>query len=594
MALLARIALIVMLSAGLALAGPGQPNHAVKEDASAVMPSSSTVPNSTGGEVSVRIAPAPEPEPGTEQQRAGFFPFRPGYGFDGYRAEPGQFPEPPPVRFDWREIGKVTPVGNQGNCGACYALASIANLESSVLIAGGDVYDFSENNVKECDWWAINSSVGSCSGGNYSMVVSFLSQKGCVLEECDPYVPSNVVCKDDCPYVLTLLGWSAISADVIPDPEVLKAYILNSGPLFTAMIAANGSGWPSEFSNYDGSYTLYYDGPGNVDHAVLIVGWDDTLSHAGGRGAWIVKNSYGNSWGGPCGYGAEGGYFTIAYGSAMIGKYTSTVYDWREYDPDGIVLLHDEAGHMGSAVGFGGNVAWGMCKFVPTETMVVERVELWTTDATTDVDIYIYDDFSGGTVSNLLRSDLDNSFNELGYHSVELRESLMVPSGNDVFAVVRLANASYIYPVALDPYGPTSPGHCFVRPDGSGWTDITAAPGCETCDLCIRLRGTNDLSDVPGSDIPRIPGLDLNCQGGAGSEICVQYSIPTGGWVDLAVHDVRGRRIASLVDGYREASEHSVIWDGRNDEGSLSSPGVYFVRLAFDGDARTGRVILLR
>lgn len=593
MNLLLRIALALVVTAAPASAGTIQPDRTVAGDRPSVAASPSRSPTLSSGEISMRIAP--EPQPGTEEQRAGFFTFPPGYGFDGYQAEARQFPEPMPIRFDWRELGKVTPVKNQGNCGSCYAFASIANMESAVLVAGGGEYDFSENNVKECDWWATEYyHIGSCYGGNYNMVASFLSQRGSVLEACDPYVPSNVICKDDCPYMLTLLGWSAISADVIPDSEVLKSYILSSGPLFTGMIAANGSGWPAEFSNYDGSYTLHYEGPGSVDHAVLIVGWDDTLSHAGGQGGWIVKNSYGTSWGGPCGYGTEGGYFTIAYGSAMIGKYTSTIYDWQEYDPDGIVLCHDEAGHMGSALGFGGTAAWGMCKFVPAEAIVVERIEFWTTDATTDVDIYLYDDFTGGAVSNLLGSVLDNSFNESGYHSVELTAPVMTNPGDDVFAVVGLDNASYVYPVALDPYGPTSPGHCFVRSDDSGWTDITTTPGCETCDLCIRLHGTSDLSGVHDGGTPDMSGLALICHGNIGGEIQVRYSIPARGRVQLIVYDVQGRQIAVLVDGCREASRHSVVWDGRNDEGNLSSPGVYFVRLVFDGDARTSKAMLLR
>jgi C1A family cysteine protease len=590
--LLPSIVPVVVLSATLASVGTAPPARDGTGDASAVEPSPPIVLNSVGGEISTIIAP--EPVHVSEQQRAGFRPISPGYGFDGYQAEPRQFPEPLPMRFDWRELGKVTPVKDQGNCGSCYAFASLANLESSVLVAGGEEYDLSENNVKECDWWATEVGFGSCNGGNYNMVASFLSQKGSVLEVCDPYVPSNVPCRDDCPYVLTLLGWSAISAAEIPDPEVLKAYLFSSGPLFTAMNATQGSGWPSEFWHYDGSYTLYYDGPGNVDHAVLIVGWDDTLSHAGGQGAWIVKNSYGTSWGGTCGYGTEHGYFTIAYGSANIGEYTSTVYDWQGYDANGIVLCHDEGGFMGSAMGFGDIVAWGMCRFVPTENMVVRRVEFWTTDATTDVDIYMYDEFSGGTVSNLLSSDINNSFGEMGYHSVELPTPFMVNSGDDIFVVVRFTNASYIYPIALDPYGVTSPEHCFVSSDGSDWTDITTAPGCGTCDLCIRLRGTVDLSAVPEGNAPEVHGLDLICHGNAGTQIRVSYSIPTGGWVYLTVHDVQGRRVAALVDGYQEASEHSVMWDGTNDQGNLSSPGVYFVRLTFDEDARTRKVILLR
>jgi C1A family cysteine protease len=56
-----------------------------------------------------------------------------------------------PSRFDWRMTGKVSPVKNQGACNACYAFASIAALESRLLIDNAGLWDFSENNVKECN-----------------------------------------------------------------------------------------------------------------------------------------------------------------------------------------------------------------------------------------------------------------------------------------------------------------------------------------------------------------------------------------------------------------------------------------------------------
>ena len=59
-------------------------------------------------------------------------------------------------------------------------------------------------------------------------------------------------------------------------------------------------------------------------------------------------------------------------------------------------------------------------------------MEFWTTDITTDIDIYLYDDFDGTTLSNLIDSKLDNSFSEAGYHSVELDTPVPVSVGDDV------------------------------------------------------------------------------------------------------------------------------------------------------------------
>jgi len=121
--------------------------------------------------------------------------------------------------------------------------------------------------------------------------------------------------------------------------------------------------WCRELNSYDGSYMLYYDGQEEVNHAVLIVGWDDNLPHPGGSGGWIAKNSWGTDWGGPCGYSSERGYFTIAYGSAGIGSNASFVADWQDYDPSGGLLYYDEAGWTKDA-GYTSPVGWGLCQFL--------------------------------------------------------------------------------------------------------------------------------------------------------------------------------------------------------------------------------------
>ncbi len=393
-----------------------------------------------------------------------------------------------PSRFDWRELGKVTPVKQQGGCGSCYAFASIGNFESRVLIDAGMAFDFSENNVKECEWWD-----SSCNGGNYWRVASYLAIKGTVLETCDPYVASDVECKSTCPYVKTLLDWCVLSSDEPPPVDVIKSYLQTYGPLYTAMYAGYYDDWYYEFQTYDGSYTLHYEGPQSPNHAVLIVGWDDNLTYEGGQGAWIVKNSWGTGWGGTCGYGSERGYFTIAYGSARIGSYISFLNEWQNYDANGAVLYYDEGGFT-SAVGYSNPAAWGMCRFTPAYDADILRVELWTLDAAT-VDAYIYDNFTDGAPANLLGESLNNYFSLPGYHSIELPSPIAIAAGNDIYVVVKVADASYAYPLAFDNVGPLS-SKCYISSNGSYFSAFTSG------DLGIRIRigrriGCGELYEPP-------------------------------------------------------------------------------------------------
>lgn len=448
-----------------------------------------------------------------------------------------------PSRWDWREAGKVTSVKNQGSCGSCYAFASIGNIESRLLVSNTGTFDFSENNVKECNWYEVTGTEGgtSCSGGNYLIVADWLSKKGTVLESCDPYVASDVDCKTSCPYQKTLLDWRIISGNAIPATDVLKQYIYTYGPVYTSLYAGDGDAWDTEFSNYDGSYTLYYTGTQTPNHAVLIVGWDDNLSHSGGKGGWIVKNSWGTSWGGPCGYGSEGGYFTIAYGSASIGKYSSFIYAWQDYDNMGDLWFYDQGG-WGASYGYGGTTAWALAHFTPTASGVITRVEFWTTDTTTDVDIYLYDNFDGAALSGLLAQTLNHQFSEPGYHSVPLASPLPVTAGNDVIAVVKFTNATYTYPVAVDYYGPKE-GKTYISPSGSTWTQ---AP----YDVGIRLRINKSAAPEAKVYLPLV---------------LKNYPTSSGGWVTIVSTDFEGAFPSpwAVVDG-DSSSNGEYYWAKRN------------------------------
>jgi C1A family cysteine protease len=408
-----------------------------------------------------------------------------------------------PDEFDWRDrsgTNYVTPVKDQADCGSCYAFGAIGNLESKLLIDGAGTYDFSENNAKECNWRELNNFQypnpgdywGSCDGGNPLMIANLFSQKGTVQESCDPYQDSDVACKSTCPYRKTALGWRLINGVGTPDPAVLKQYIYDNGPVITSMYADSTEG----FNSYDGSYTIDYTTPGDaINHCVLIVGWSGSLPPVSGSAVaadgWIVKNSWGTSWG-------DDGYFYITYGAANIGSASSFFNAWQDYDTTGDVWYYDEGGWWDSFGETGGSntTAWGLAKFTATGDTTVTRVEFWTADETTDVDIYVYEDFDGTTLSGLRATELNNAFGEAGYHSVALDSPVAVSDGDDVVAVVKFTNASLGYPVVVDQIGPIETGRTYISLTGSdgSWTDLGAVLDS---DAGIRLR----TSEATGEDV---------------------------------------------------------------------------------------------
>ena len=403
----------------------------------------------------------------------------------------------PPTSLDWRSSGKVTPVKDQGACNSCYAFASIACFESKVLIHNGGTYDLSEDNVKECEYYQ-----SCCNPSNFFKVASFLSQSGTVLESCDPYQPvhnNNPPC-GTCTLQHKLLDWRIVSDDSIPSTDVLKSYVYNKGPIYVSIWSGSNpydATWKNEFSNYDGTYTLYKPWSGNTDHAVLLIGWDDNLNHAGGTGGWICKNSWGTNWGGTCGYGTEKGYFTIAYDSAGIGRHSSFVDQWGKHD--GIISYYDEGG-WNYNWGYSSKTAWGLCTHGFNFDSKVTRVEFWTTDKTTDIDVYIYDTFDGTTLSDLLWSSLDHSFEEAGYHGVAVVPPLNVMGMNAIYVVVKFTNKNYQYPVASDKNGPTVTGFTYTSADGTSGSWFDRGTGSPKSDVAIRLR-------TSGSNPPTKPTI---------------------------------------------------------------------------------------
>jgi len=71
------------------------------------------------------------------------------------------------------------------------------------------------------------------------------------------------------------------------------------------------------------------------------------------------------------------------------------------------------------------------------------------------------------------------------------------------------------------------------------------------------------------------------------------FSVPSEGYVELSIFDVRGARVATLVDGVLEPGPHDVGWDGRTFGGRPVAAGIYFAKLVASGEIRTRKVVRL-
>jgi len=77
-------------------------------------------------------------------------------------------------------------------------------------------------------------------------------------------------------------------------------------------------------------------------------------------------------------------------------------------------------------------------------------------------------------------------------------------------------------------------------------------------------------------------------------ETAIAFAVPKAAQVKLAIYNVLGEQIRTLVSDFRQAGAYRVVWDGRNDAGVQVPSGVYLYRFEAGGVAKTKRMVLMR
>jgi hypothetical protein len=216
----------------------------------------------------------------------------------------------------------VTPVTDQGGCGACWAFGTVAVLESNVLIRQNVCVDLSEQYLLSCnrDGW---DCVGGWWAHNYHLDRYYPpeTEAGAVLESAFPYTAQDDACGGPYTHPYKITNWAYVGNDhSVPSADAIKQAIYNYGPVAVSICAGPAlHSYTGGIFNTDESKSAC---SGGINHAVTLVGWNDS------QRTWIAKNSWGTTWG-------ESGYLRIVWGTSNVG-YAATFVQNND------ALTHDD------------------------------------------------------------------------------------------------------------------------------------------------------------------------------------------------------------------------------------------------------------
>jgi len=218
----------------------------------------------------------------------GFRPSRPLNVIDRKRA----VLQAPSQAIDWVAKGMTTPVKDQGQCGSCWAFSTTETVESANLVAGKTVVPLSAQEIVDCD-----TADQGCNGGDPQEALGWVQQQGGLdTEKCYPYTAEDGSCaSSNCQAANTVKTVTPVNGD-----ETAIYQALGAAPL---SICADAEPW----QNYNGGVMTADECGTDIDHAIQWTGYSPQQG-----GYWIVRNSWGESWG-------EQGFIYLQYGQNTCG-----------------------------------------------------------------------------------------------------------------------------------------------------------------------------------------------------------------------------------------------------------------------------------
>ena len=407
-----------------------------------------------------------------------------------------------PEKYDARDYDYITSVKNQNPYGSCWTYASIASMESSLVSQGivtADNIDLSEWHMAYYATHSGSDELGNTAGdyvneisgiaymnngGNANMAIVALSNWKGAAREND--YPGNSDTEE-----LQAAGEALTKEDAWKN----NAYYLDEAYMVPAtdsdgikkMVQAYGAAYASyyhesSYLNYDTA--AYYCQKTYTNHAITVIGWDDSYSKDNfnttpeGDGAWLCKNSWGDTMG-------IDGYFYISYYDTSFQKGNVAVFVGKESDSKLNNYYYGGGVDIATYVYTKGIAQCFTAKANPDglENIVGTGFYSYSSGVNYSIQVYLNPDTENGVVTDpesgeaMFETPEEGTTAYAGYYTVDFTTPVEVEDG-DIFSVVITFGKSVAIPMdstytltsgsvtVYDSVNTDAPGESFSKPSG--------------------------------------------------------------------------------------------------------------------------------
>jgi hypothetical protein len=166
------------------------------------------------------------------------------------------------------------------------------------------------------------------------------------------------------------------------------------------------------------------------------------------------------------------------------------------------------------------------------------------------------------------------------------------PNGDNTVALLHFTlNDQNLKTLEIVPFSAVNPNHELMYVYNE-W--INNVPNVQSLNPDFQGGSIALDSRIPAANLPTEFALSQNVPNPFNPTTIVQYALPKDAQVNIAVYNVLGQHVKTLVNDMQRAGMQTVTWDGTDNSGSSVASGVYFYKIRAGDFSDTKKMVLLK